>query len=309
MVNLLLGFVIISCDSGVNDELKGKELIGAPEVQSTFKLLVRNDENLDEIIKKDLVALPVSLLKVMQKKRANREKYVRGMFADRKLGELVSAAGLDKDLELNVRIKGMINKVYIESLTNQYFESVEKDLAVLARDRYLINKKDYKKRRKIRLAQIFISKYEKDKQEAQKIVDMIVTELAKEDSNFFELADKFSDDRENTRKGGIYDKWLIAPKDISGLGKVLAAGFALTNVGDESDVIETKKGYHFLKLIQETPEVEIPFKVVRERLIKQLEKELYQEAKKKIRQSIYPPNDFKYNDELLEVMIKAELNK
>jgi parvulin-like peptidyl-prolyl isomerase len=84
----------------------------------------------------------------------------------------------------------------------------------------------------------------------------------------FALSAKESDDSESSEKGG--DLGYFTPGQLS--KKMEDAAFSLA-AGQVSPIIEDRFGYHILKVTEHRPKTVLPFEEVRERAVKQLQRE------------------------------------
>lgn len=112
-----------------------------------------------------------------------------------------------------------------------------------------------------------------DKQEIRKKMEEILTR-ARKGEDFAELAKKYSEDPGSKNNGGLYENFgrgrMVKPFD--------EAAFSVP-VGELSDIVETRFGYHILKVIERKKETQ-PLQEVRPQLEAQIkqkkEKEAYQ---------------------------------
>ncbi len=103
---------------------------------------------------------------------------------------------------------------------------------------------------KIRVSHILIAPSENvSLEEARKTAEKVLSELKTDPkaSKFAELAQKYSSDNKSKSRGG--DLFLIkrSQKDPA----FSEAAFALKNIGDISDIVQTKDGFHIIKLTGE----------------------------------------------------------
>lgn len=70
-------------------------------------------------------------------------------------------------------------------------------------------------------------------------------------ADFAEMADKYSDDRQTAKNGGVIEPLI----EVGGrmIREFEDATFALENVGDFSPIVPTKYGYHIIKLVRKDP--------------------------------------------------------
>lgn len=119
------------------------------------------------------------------------------------------------------------------------------------RAEYDKNKESYEKPIQIKVAHILL----KD----ENIAKNVLTEI-KNGGDFAILASSYSFDNSNKNNGGELD-WF--GKDAAFVPEFKNAAFALVNVGDVSDIIETSFGYHIIKKLDERIGDPISFENVR----------------------------------------------
>ncbi|MBC8287894.1 MAG: peptidylprolyl isomerase [Nitrospinae bacterium] len=107
---------------------------------------------------------------------------------------------------------------------------------------------------------------------AEEKIDAIIKEL-KEGANFEELAKEKSDDEATRENGGDLDviyKGIFDPSFDEAVSKL--------NPGETSGKVETRFGFHIIKLIEKRPSEQAPF----EELEKAIQKHLFMEEAKKV---------------------------
>jgi len=259
-------------------------------------------------VDEDLREFPLSSLRLMLKTSESREEYIRGLYANKKLKKIASEKGFDKDKRLKLQIDASINKIYKDILIGEFFKIREKDLAVLAKDKYETNKEKYITRRKIMIAQIYLSKINRSLEDTKSILKEVKDSLDS-GQDFFEIAEKYNEDKLYASKGGVYSKWLIEPIGGRLPNKILGAAFGLEKVGDISEVVESKHGFHIIRLVNNASSIQRPFSEVRDGIINKLKGELLSTVKEDVDKSLYPPEDVKPNDSELRKIILDALKK
>ncbi len=133
--------------------------------------------------------------------------------------------------------------------------------------------------------------FEKQKEEARKKAEDILTEL-KENGNFDELAKKYSEDHSNSKKGG--DLGFFSRGGM--IKEFEDVAFSL-KVGEISDVVETKYGYHIIKVTDKKEAGTKPLSDVendiKEKLTERKSKKLAKRSLLQIMKSPSPVDEFK----------------
>jgi parvulin-like peptidyl-prolyl isomerase len=114
-----------------------------------------------------------------------------------------------------------------------------------------------------------------EKQRIRKKMEGILAR-AKKGEDFAKLAQKYTEDPGSKSKGGLYEDF--------GRGKMVKpfedAAFSVP-VGEISDIVETRYGYHILKVVDRKKETR-PYDEVRDEIEKNLKKKQKNEQRKKI---------------------------
>jgi peptidyl-prolyl cis-trans isomerase C len=154
---------------------------------------------------------------------------------------------LDTDVRRKIRISGEESRKYYNNNLNMF-----------------------KRPEEVKVSQIWIKvapgAKESKKNQARKKIEMVQQKL-KKGEDFGKLAKAYSEGPSARREGALgYFKRGQMLKPIEN------AAFAL-NVGEVSGIIETRVGYHLIKVIDKKPAGTVPFKKVRPMIEKQLKKE------------------------------------
>jgi hypothetical protein len=218
-------------------------------------------------------------------------------------------ANLDKKALLDEMIlkKLLLNKAYADELQNEasiqreynlllmgkirerYMEAERKKIVISEIDlksHYKQNRENYRIPKKREFAILFFKKRLKDaKKEKELIAEKFsgLNKLAKEDKfpeakkGFGSYAIDYSEHQASRYRGGDLG-WFTEGKKVNWEQKVLDIGFQLRKVGDISSMIETKKGYYLVRLMDETKEIYKSFKkvqyVVKHQVIMKRQKEI-----------------------------------
>ena len=174
-VILSLFFLSIMCLNAYADD---KEKVGSDMLEQKTTAKAKEginsvpNELLPGILAKDveidLMRMPKASLTEMLKNSENRYSYLSGLFAEKELQKIVKKKKLDQDKSLQIKFITLKNNIYIDELVKEYLNERSDSLLALAKDKYETNKDTYSTRRKIKIAQIYISKFERDKEKIRK---------------------------------------------------------------------------------------------------------------------------------------------
>lgn len=186
------------------------------------------------------------------------EAFAKEIYLEKQLVEKAKKAGVTKDEDVINDIKEAKNKI----ITNAYFKSIidnkvnEKTIS----DKYaeLVNNLNGKK--EIMISHIVVK--EKD------LAEKIYNELSKKHANFSALAKKYSIDKESASKGGSLG-YILEDNVVKEIGQVLPT----LKKGEYSKPIETKYGWHIVKVDGSKEAKAAPFESVKESIKEQMIKE------------------------------------
>ncbi|GAC05550.1 peptidyl-prolyl cis-trans isomerase D [Paraglaciecola agarilytica NO2] len=136
---------------------------------------------------------------------------------------------------------------------------------------YEQNIQDFRTQEERRASHILIEFGDDQQKAEQQAEDMLAKINNGED--FAELAETFSSDTFSAENGGDLDWFSMGMMDPA----FEDAAFALQNVGDVSDVVESEFGFHIIKLTDVKPEETSPFADVKEDVIAKLKAERAEE--------------------------------
>jgi peptidyl-prolyl cis-trans isomerase D len=136
---------------------------------------------------------------------------------------------------------------------------------------YEQNIQDFRTQEERRASHILIE-FGDDQQKAEQQAEDILAKI-NNGEDFAELAETFSSDTFSAENGGDLDWFNMGMMDTA----FEDAAFALQNVGDVSDVVESEFGFHIIKLTDVKPEETSPFADVKEDVIAKLKAERAEE--------------------------------
>ncbi len=209
-------------------------------------------------IKVDEAAINTQL--AMLKKRFPSEAEFDNFLSKNNLSE----AAMRAQLERNIALKEFVDKQFVQKVTISDKES---------KAFYESNPDLFKQPEQVQASHILIKIDPKadasQKDEARKKIEKIQKRLQK-DEDFAALAKEFSQCPSNAKGGdlGYFQRGQMVPPFEQ-------VAFAL-KPGEVSDIVETKFGYHLIKVIDKKAETRIPYKDVKDKLEQHLKQEKVQ---------------------------------
>ncbi|HET8816934.1 MAG TPA: peptidylprolyl isomerase [Pseudidiomarina sp.] len=158
-------------------------------------------------------------------------------------------------------------------------ESIEIDEAVV-REWYESNRSQYETPSRARFSHILIEAEQNDA-EARAKAEALLAEI-KNGADFAEVAKANSDDVFSGEQGGDLD--FIEPGTMD--PDFEQAAFALENIGDVSNVVETSFGFHIIKLTDRVEGTVTPFEEVRNEIVAEMREERVKQRYYELQQNI-----------------------
>ncbi|WP_183961264.1 peptidylprolyl isomerase [Chiayiivirga flava] len=200
-----------------------------------------------------------------------------------RIEETVSALLLEKQLAAKAVDLGAYGDPYlelqIEQAKNRFLAARarklnEEQLALpefdaLAEEEYLAHPEKYSTPETLDLTHILITTTGRSKEDAMRIAEEVRDLAKKGDVDFSSLVQSYTDEVRNGEKSsGVLSKvtrGVMEPEFEN-------AAFALKQAGEISGVVETRYGYHVIKLDSRAPAVKAPFDQVKGKIIEDLRK-------------------------------------
>ncbi|PIE40561.1 MAG: hypothetical protein CSA51_00105 [Gammaproteobacteria bacterium] len=169
-----------------------------------------------------------------------------------------------KEFAIRNLLRGLMVDRFVESL-------VVPDMTALAKERYTVDKESMVLAPERRLSShiLFMCRPGCDRDKQRKAAENVLKQL-RAGADFGELAEKYSEDPGSSKKKGLFNKWL-ARDEPHVAGRYLLGVYGLNKPGEISDIIESRFGFHIIRL-EGIQEEHIPtFAEVKENLVLQLE--------------------------------------
>jgi peptidyl-prolyl cis-trans isomerase C len=233
---------------------------------------------LDEF-ERELTSLPEYTQKRMNTTE-EKKKHLEKMIDEVLLLQEAERRGLAQDEEIQAKVDRYRNRLITEKLYREIATERSKvgDEEILAY--YQEHKDRFQQKERIRVRQILIllppdASPEKEAAAKQKAQEALNRVKARED--FALLAKEYSEGPAASRGGdlGYFSRGRMVPEFEE-------VAFSLKEVGDVSDLVRTKFGFHIIELTGRQPAQELPMEEVKDRIVRQLESE----RRREVRQSL-----------------------
>lgn len=243
---------------------------------SAEKIEAVKQEALDELIKRELYYQEAKRQKLKVDSAKVKERYagIENRFRNKEeFKKALEAEGLtEKELKASIEKLLLVNRLYDEEVVKKAAVSES-----FLRDYYKKNQDNFMRPESIHLRHIIIKVSEgatpKEREEMKARAEEVARK-AKAGEDFAQLAWDYSMDQYAVKGGdiGFIHKGRLTPE-------VEKAAFSL-KPGEVSDVIQTKYGYHIIKVEEKIPSTKLTFDEAKGNLKKELEekntKELYE---------------------------------
>ncbi|GAB4181797.1 MAG: peptidylprolyl isomerase [Wenzhouxiangellaceae bacterium] len=180
--------------------------------------------------------------------------------------------------EVNARISSARKKIIVAAwLDHIAAKEIGGEFEQRAYEIYLANSEDYMTSETLDVAHILISVQHRSSDEARKLIEQVSDKVKKNEMTFEDAAMQFSDDKGTNQRGGVLNNvargQMVKPFE--------EAAFALSEVGQVSSIVETRFGFHLIKLLGRREPEPIPFDAVKRDLVEKVKSELQQAAKQR----------------------------
>ena len=228
---------------------------------------------------KEIASLPDFTRKQMQSSEQKRKRLDR-MIDEALLLQEAKKRRLNQDEEINAKVERYRNRLVTEKL----YQDVAQERASVDEAEILSyfekNKEQFTQKERIRARQILIllppgATPEKEKEAEAKGKE--AQRRAKSGEDFAELAKQFSDAPDPLRGGdlGYFSRGRMPPE-------LEEVAFALQNVGDVSEVVRSKLGFHIIQLQDRQAAKEQPLEEVRDRIVRVLKSQKMRELRQSL---------------------------
>lgn len=235
-----------------------------------------------EVEKKLLDRLIV--VEVLKRKAIEADKAKGKAASDKLLGDFLKQAGSIEGFRRQVQAMGMTPEAFTEQFTDRAIveEVVNREVRATipitpeqVQKFYDENPKRFEQPETVRAAHILLTTVElaskqelpPDKQKAQRALIEALLKRVRAGEDFGKLAKEFSQDPGSKERGGEY----VFPRGQMAV-EFETAAFSMS-VGQVSDVVTTKFGYHIIKVLERNAAGKIEFAKVKDRVRENLQQE------------------------------------
>jgi peptidyl-prolyl cis-trans isomerase C len=212
--------------------------------------------------------------------------------------------GLDKNKEIQRKVDRYRNRLITEKLYQDVAQEKGKIDDAEVQKYYDENKNQYVQKERIRASQILIllppnAEPQKDAEARAKAEEVL--KRARSGEDFSELAKQTSEGPTAVRGGdlGYFQRGRMVPEFEE-------VAFSLKKVGDVSDVVKTKFGYHVVKLTDKQAEKMLELDEVKERIVRQLESKNRREIRQTLDQDLQNKANVVINEQYIQEDPPAE---
>lgn len=218
---------------------------------------------------------------------------ISNMLVRRMLSQQAVQEGLEKDPQVSIALQHAREKVLSDAKLAKLDEANRPSPQVAegyARSVYQANTKKFEVPEELNLSHIFVKEETPDaKQKAERWLQALT-----QGANFAELATQESEDQGTASKGGdlgVVRRGRMVPT-------IEQAAFALGRIGQFSGIVKSPFGYHILLLTNKKPARTLPFDEIKERLIKESQAAIVNEARNKLQAKLL--EDAAYNEAAIQ---------
>lgn len=227
------------------------------------------------IISKKEALIIIDDMNLGQKKRLlTSDEKLKNLLLDmlilKKRAREAKKKGLDKTPLMQWKINKLVSQMLVRELVQDYKKNLKEpeNLESLAKEYYDSHPEEFTSKETVKVAHILFSiKKESDEKTKQQQLDKAKKSLEKlqKGEDFAKMAKELSEDPGSASSGGEMDFFahgaMVKPFEL--------ASFSLKEKDTLSNIVETRFGYHIIKLIEHKDAAKKPFQEVKNNLISQ----------------------------------------
>ncbi|HPU29690.1 MAG TPA: peptidylprolyl isomerase [Syntrophorhabdaceae bacterium] len=271
VIFMLISFVLFACGKTDNSKV----------------LATIDDEKITiNEFNKELDKIPINM-KMMVATQSGKKNYLEKIIMKKLLLREASKENIEKDSEFQERLKEIKEQLIIESLLKKKINVDAQISEADLKQYYEKNKETFKRDREINTRHILLNTEDEARQIKEKIL---------KGEDFAELARRYSIDPSAKTNGGeigYHPKGTLLPE-------YEAAAFKLKKVGQVSDIVKTKFGYHIIKLEGIRPPSYVPFEEVKDFIKQKIAQEKQTQALEKYITNLKSTAKITINEDLLK---------
>ncbi len=258
-----------------------------------------NEQDIDVLLEK---GTPAAQLQLIENKENFKTK-IKEVYLMKAIADQAKKEGLADTPEHKARLQALLDQFYFRIKLNSLRTENLPDFESLARMRYKANQQDYYYPEQVDIAHILIDKKKRPKEQALKLADDITAKL-RNGEDFAKLAVENSDDttvQQNKGELGFYPRGVM-PNQFD------QVAFSLKE-GEISDPVETKYGYHIIKLNKHEAKKNKTYEEARKEIIYQIKTEYVQNRIDSYYDQMQKENDMQFNEDELDRYSERKLKE
>ncbi len=239
-------------------------------------------------------SVPATARKGYFESGASVSSLIESMLLTRQIAAMAKANGLDEDPDIKTEIEEATLDLLSRRQVGRYLDAQpEPDYEVLAKERYLAKKADFTTPPRRDVRHILILTSNKSEADAKEIADK-VHDLLAQGADFDEVFNEYTEDPARSLNGWVNNVWGDRYDPA-----FLHATWALENIGDISEPVLSRFGWHVIQLEKDEPPRLRPYEEVRDELLAKLKEEV-KTAAREAYVTEFSSQPLKLNDEALK---------
>jgi peptidyl-prolyl cis-trans isomerase C len=233
---------------------------------------------------------------------AELQKLLETLYFRRRMTQLADDFGAQDDAQLQALLRRDREYRFADWVPRRFLETLEvPDLTDEARAYYEANPQEFTPKEALHLQSIFLQATDAKARSKRRSEAAELRVQLRAGADFGELAEQHSEDAGRHLRGDIGNNIMRGEMPA----EVESAAFALAEVGEISDVIESPYGFHILKLLGRRAPTVLPFEQVRERILDDLQAKYRDRAVREWMDRVSPESASQVDPQTLERMAQA----
>ena len=294
--SLLLAMLLVAADCIAQTQAAGDEVLAE---NGSIKL-TRADYEIE------LMRVPPDMRAEFAASPQRLTTTLNQLLIDKTLAKEAREQGLDHDPQIAARLAHEVDRFYaqveilrIEQDAGAYFDAHVSDYLPKAHETYLLERQKYFRPEQVSASHILFSTGKRDAAAALALAKETRAKL-EAGADFTQLAKELSDDPSVAVNGGAQG-WFSAGAKLD--PAFIRATFALKDVGDLSEPVLSRFGYHVIRLDGKRPARELSFDEVSPEILSQLRLRYVNETRDARLQAIRNDPNTKVNQAAIDALV------